>query len=90
MISQYNEKPYTMQNLMTIVRNELHVHGFIVSSYLPKYRDEFYREVPGKIARGEIKYIEDAKKGLEYAGHAILDVQRGRNHGKSVIIVAEE
>ncbi|GJE91329.1 NADP-dependent oxidoreductase [Phanerochaete sordida] len=90
MISQYNSAPYTVQNLMAIVRNELHLHGFIVGSHLPKYRDEFYREVPGKIARGEIQYIEDAKKGLEWAGHAILDVQQGRNHGKSVVIVSEE
>ena len=61
MISQYNSAPYTLQHLMTIVRSELHLHGFVVGTLLPKYRDEFYREVPGKIARGEIRYIEDAK-----------------------------
>jgi len=90
MISQYNSAPYALQNLMHIVRSELHLHGFVVGTHLPKYREEFYREVPAKIARGEIKYIEDAKKGLEWAGHAILDVQQGKNHGKSVVIVAEE
>ncbi|EKM48728.1 uncharacterized protein PHACADRAFT_202476 [Phanerochaete carnosa HHB-10118-sp] len=90
MISQYNAAPYTLKNLMAIVGNSLHVHGVLIMQLLPKYRDEFYREVPGKVARGEIKYIEDAKRGLEWAGHAISDVQRGKNHGKSVIIVNEE
>ncbi|EKM57440.1 uncharacterized protein PHACADRAFT_206354 [Phanerochaete carnosa HHB-10118-sp] len=90
MISQYNATPYTLMNLMAIVRNALHLHGVLVMQLLPKYRDEFYREVPGMVARGEIKYIEDAKRGLEWAGHAISDVQQGKNHGKSVIIVNEE
>lgn len=42
------------------------------------------------VARGEIKYLEDRKLGLEHAGEAIVDVQTGRNKGKSVIVVAQE
>ncbi|KAF9806657.1 hypothetical protein IEO21_08612 [Rhodonia placenta] len=51
---------------------------------------EFYRDVPAAVARGEIKYLEDRKLGLEHAGEAIVDVQTGRNKGKSVIVVAQE
>ena len=90
MISQYNSAPYTLKNLMYIVRQELHVNGFVVETLLPKYSEDFYAEIPKMVARGEIQYLEDVKRGLEWAGHAILDVQRGKNSGKSVIIVSEE
>ena len=46
--------------------------------------------MPKKLASGEIKYTEDITRGLENAGHAILDVQTGKNKGKSVVVVAEE
>lgn len=90
MISEYNTAPYTVKNLMAIVRQELHLHGFIVNHHLHKHHARFYAEVPGKVARGEIKYVEDAKQGLQYAGEAILEVQKGRNSGKSVVIVGDE
>ena len=90
MISQLNGSPYTMKNLFLIVRKELKLFGFIASSLMPKYNDEFYREVPQMLASGKLKYIEDAKNGLELAGHAIQDVWRGQNRGKSVVIVGTE
>ncbi|KAF9806658.1 hypothetical protein IEO21_08613 [Rhodonia placenta] len=52
--------------------------------------DELYRTILTKVACGEIKYKEDAKHGLEAVGEAIVDVQIGKNKGKSVIVVAEE
>lgn len=66
------------------------MYGFIVGSLADKYEEPFYKEVPAKIASGEFKLKEDLKHGLEKAGEAILDVQTGKNKGKSVIIVAEE
>ena len=42
------------------------------------------------IANGEIKYNEDVKYGLENAMEAILDVQKGVNKGKSIIVVSQE
>ena len=90
MISQYNSEPAKVNNLMQIVAKELKIFGFIVGSLDYKYQKEFYATVPGMITRGEIKYKEDITKGLEYAGHAILAVQSGKNTGKSVISVAEE
>ncbi|KAI0772918.1 NAD-P-binding protein [Trametes elegans] len=91
MISQYNTtQPYHVKNLMNIVGRELQIHGFIVGSLRPKYEDEFYATFPARVARGEIKYKEDRVRGLERAGHAIADVQSGRNFGKSVVVVADE
>nr|GAT44612.1 predicted protein [Mycena chlorophos] len=47
-------------------------------------------DIPAKLATGEIKYIEDITRGLENAGEVILSVQKGRNMGKAVVIVADE
>ena len=90
MISTYNVDPPTMKNLMRIVRCELKVYGFIVGNLMPKYGEAFYAEVPKWIADGAIKYTEDVKIGLEQTGQAILDVQTGKNTGKSVIVVAKD
>lgn len=90
MISGYNEQAPPVKNLMMIVTKEIKISGFVYSSIFPKYAEAFYREVPGKIAKGEIKYIEDVKQGLRYAGEAIHEVQAGKNKGKSVVQVANE
>lgn len=90
MISQYNSAPYHVKNLIQIVSKELSLHGFIVGSLRDKYGAQFYADFPGRVARGEIKYKEQRVLGLEKAGHALLDVLRGDNFGKSVIVVADE
>lgn len=54
------------------------------------YLEAFYKEIPKAIASGQLKYREHITKGLENGGQALLDVQLGRNEGKSVIVVAEE
>ncbi|KAL7284701.1 hypothetical protein ACG7TL_002005 [Trametes sanguinea] len=91
MISQYNTtEPYHVKNLRLIVHKELSIHGFLVLSLQDKYETEFRATVPARVARGEIGYREERARGLENAGQAIVDVQRGRNAGKSVVIVADE
>ncbi|KAL0960208.1 hypothetical protein HGRIS_011841 [Hohenbuehelia grisea] len=89
MISDYNAaEKYGVKNLFNLIVKRISIHGFLVSDLLPKYRDEFYKTVPAMIARGEIKFLEDKKQGLDKAGEAIYEVQSGKNHGKSVIVVA--
>ena len=56
----------------------------------PIHEESFYKEIPALVANGELKYSEDVTKGLELAGHAILDVQLGRNKAKSVVWVADD
>ena len=46
--------------------------------------------IPPKVANGELKYLEYVKHGLESVGQTLLDVQKGGNVGKAVIIVANE
>jgi NADPH-dependent curcumin reductase CurA len=52
--------------------------------------DEFYATIPQKVAKGEIKYLEDVRKGLDKVGEALLAVQSGTNVGKCVIWLADE
>ncbi|KAF9493528.1 NAD(P)-binding protein [Pleurotus eryngii] len=92
MISQYNEtSPYGVKNLWNIITKRLSVNGFLVLDHMaPESTKDFYDTVPAMIAKGDIVFLEDKKYGLEKVGEAILDVQSGKNHGKSVIVVAEE
>ena len=77
-----------MKNMVNVFAKEIHLYGFLVFTLLEDHADEFYAEVPARIAKGEFKYIEDIKKGLKWAGHAIYEGQAGKNHGKSIIEVA--
>ena len=91
MISSYNTKePYNVKNLQQLVWREITFNGFLAATLMPKYDDEFYATMPARVAKGEIKYKEHKLHGLDKAGEGILDVQRGKNFGKCVIIVAEE
>ncbi|KAI0788286.1 NAD(P)-binding protein [Fomes fomentarius] len=90
-ISNYNtDEPYNVKNLQNLVWREVTFHGFLTTSLMDKYEDEFFRTVPARIASGEIKYKEHRVRGLENAGQAIVDVQNGKNFGKMVVVVAEE
>jgi len=75
---------------MNIVAKEIKISGFIVSTILPKYKDAFYAEVLALIASNELKLKEDARRGLEGVGDAILAVQKGTNTGKCVIVVSDQ
>ena len=90
-ISGYNTKePYNVKNLQLLIWREIHLYGFLAFSLMPKYREEFFRTMPSRVASGEIKYKEHRVKGLENAGQAILNVQSGKNTGKMVVVVADE
>ncbi|KAF9266005.1 NAD(P)-binding protein [Marasmius fiardii PR-910] len=94
MISTYNKNPdegVVLRNLQMIIAKSLHIHGFLVSRLsTPELEDEFYSTIPKKVASGELKHREDITRGLENTGEALLDVLKGRNFGKKVVLVAEE
>jgi hypothetical protein len=75
--------------LFQVIGKSLSIHGFIVSRLVPKYINEFIQFVPSKIASGEIKFVEDVTNGLQGAPQAMLNVQKGTNTGKSMVVVAE-
>ena len=90
MISGYNGRAPPVEHLSNIFAREIKIYGFIVRSLHPRHLENFFRIIPKMLASGEIKYREAITRGLEYAGHANLDVQTGKNKGKSVVVVAEE
>ncbi|PBK87212.1 NAD(P)-binding protein [Armillaria gallica] len=91
MITTYNFKDgYPFKNIFEIVSKRITINGFIEFDLTDKWKDEFYRVVPKKIASGEFKYAEDITNGLENAGEAIRRIQTGQNIAKSVVLVAED
>lgn len=66
------------------------MHGFLWASLLPRYNKQFFEEMPKLVREGKIKYQEDRSYGLEKVGEALLQVYSGANHGKKVVIVADD
>ncbi|KAF7319221.1 NAD(P)-binding protein [Mycena chlorophos] len=89
-ISGYNTGQTPIKNLPLAIGKSLHLHGILVTNIFPKHAAAFWADIPTKLATGEIKYIEDITRGLENAGEVILSVQKGRNMGKAVVVVADE
>jgi len=90
-ISEYNgEENYGIKTMRNVLTNRISINGLLVWDHEAKYKDEFYRVIPQKLASGEIKYTEDVTRGLDKCGEAILEVQKGLNKGKKVIIVADD
>lgn len=79
-----------IQNYADIISKQLTMHGFIVSALAPAYTVEFYRVMIPLIKEGLIQYREDVSEGLETAEQGLLDVLKGRNIAKRVIIVADD
>ncbi|PCH38864.1 NAD(P)-binding protein, partial [Wolfiporia cocos MD-104 SS10] len=92
MISAYNGKePYHMKNLLLIVgKHWCRLRGHLPTRGGHNHLAHFYEMFPRLVKEGKIKYTEDATRGLERAGHTIVDVQTGWNTGKSVMIVSEK
>ena len=91
MISTYNTKePYNVKNLQLLIWREIHLYGFLAFSLMPKYREEFFRTMPARVASGEIKYKEHPVRGLENAGKALLNVLQGDNFGTSYVVIADD
>ena len=79
-----------MQNYAQILWKQLTLSGFLVKDLFEKYLEQFMRDIPPRVAKGEIKYTEDKRQGLQSVGQLMYDVQAGKNTGKAVIVVADE
>ena len=89
MISAFDAH-YDIKNLFNIIVLELRIQGLLVYSLRGKYAKEFQSDFVPRVSKGEIKYKEHLVRGLENGGEAIVDVQKGRNLGKVVVVVADD
>jgi hypothetical protein len=86
MISQYNATEATPgpSNLSLIIGKRLKLQGFIVSDYW-KRTNEFYTDMQGWIAAGQIKWQETVVEGIEKAPSAFTGLFTGENMGKMLV-----
>ncbi|EIM83947.1 NAD-P-binding protein [Stereum hirsutum FP-91666 SS1] len=90
-ISNYNDpNAYGLKNYSMFFQKELQMFGFLVFTLYPKYIDRFLADMVPLVKEGKIKHREDVTKGLEHSCQALVDVLSGKNHGKKVILVAED
>jgi len=69
-----------------MVPKRLSIQGFVVLDHLKDWLSGFYAIVPKNIVNGEMKHCEQVYHGLKEAEHATLDVQKGNNKAKAVIV----
>jgi len=94
LISSYNdgEDQYRIKNISAVLTRRLRVQGFIIGDLIATEggTHAFHEEVDELVKEGKIKFKEHYTKGIENAGQALLDVLKGSNFGKAVIIVADK
>ena len=87
MIDAYNSgEPATLRYVMRLIAMRIRLQGFIFTDYLPRLA-EFYRDMGGWIASGEVKSHDTVIEGLERMPEAFLGLFEGANTGKMLVKV---
>ncbi|HEX8527562.1 NADP-dependent oxidoreductase [Allosphingosinicella sp.] len=85
MIDNYNAgPPPAFRYIMRVIAARIAMKGFIYTDFLPEIGD-FYRDMRGWIASGQIKSRETVRDGIEAMPEAFLDLFRGANMGKMLV-----
>jgi NADPH-dependent curcumin reductase CurA len=85
MIEGYNgAPPPAFRYIMRVIAARIRVQGFIYTDYLPEMGD-FYRDMGGWVASGQVKSRETIRDGIEAVPDAFLDLFRGANMGKMLV-----
>jgi NADPH-dependent curcumin reductase CurA len=85
MIEGYNEAhPTCLKYIMRIIAMRIRLQGFIYTDYLPKMGD-FYRDMGGWIASGQVRERDTIVEGLERMPEAFLGLFSGANTGKMLV-----
>ena len=87
MIDAYNNgQPATLRYIMRIIAMRIRLQGFIFTDYQPRL-GEFYRDMGGWIASGEVRSRDTIVEGLERMPEAFLGLFEGANTGKMLVKV---
>ena len=85
MIEGYNGgAPASFRYIMRVISARIQVKGFIYTDYLPEM-GQFYADMGGWIASGQVKSRETIRDGLEATPQAFLDLFTGGNTGKMLV-----
>ena len=85
MIEGYNSAaPMAFRYIMRVIAMRIRVQGFIYTDYLPRM-SEFYRDMGGWIADGQVKNRDTVVDGLDHALDAFLGLFSGQNTGKMLV-----
>ncbi|MFL6748751.1 MAG: NADP-dependent oxidoreductase [Sphingomicrobium sp.] len=85
MIEGYNEAhPTCLKYIMRIIAMRIRLQGFIYTDYMGKMGD-FYRDMGGWIASGQVKSRDTVREGLEQTVDAFLGLFTGANTGKMLV-----
>jgi len=85
MIEDYNQgSNHAFRYIMRIIAARIMLKGFIYLDYLGEL-GEFYRDMGGWIASGQVTSRETIRDGIESAPQAFLDLFSGANTGKMLV-----
>ncbi|KAL1917036.1 uncharacterized protein VTP21DRAFT_5234 [Calcarisporiella thermophila] len=90
MISQYNtDEHYGIKNWMKIIRQRLHVEGYLFEDLVPRYEAEFTKNISRWLREGKVRYRFHEVKGIENAPQALRDLFDGKSFGKAIVNIAD-
>ena len=85
MIEGYNDAhPAQLRYVMRIIAMRIRLQGFIYTDYMSKMGD-FYRDMGGWIASGQVKSRDTVVEGLDNMPDAFLGLFTGANTGKMLV-----